>query len=141
MKDLEIAESLLKKENLNLVLVKNEQILFKSRSPGIKGPLKAVRELKGKITPSSAADRIIGRAVALLLAHLGVTRIFGETVSKEGKHVLERNDIYLRSKKIVPRITDEKAEKVCPFERLVNDIDEPEKAYLKIESEAADLID
>jgi len=108
----------LKQRNLTLVVVKRGKVIFETGAHGISGLLKAIEELNGKMRGSSVADRIVGRAAALLCVYSGVVAVFAITASDGGIEVLLENHVSLEFEHSVPRIMDSKGTDVCPFEKL-----------------------
>ena len=51
--DLELAKQKLIKENLTLVIVKNQKVVFDTKNPGINGFLQAIETLKQDLNDSS----------------------------------------------------------------------------------------
>jgi len=139
MRELELAKKILREENLSLVIVKGAKVLFKSGSSGISGLLQAIENLNEKLHKSSVADRVIGRAAALLLVYFHAEEVYGATVSREGLRVLKEGGIPLEHGNIVSRILDREGKDICPFERFSLAISSPEEAYEKLRAFAEGL--
>ena len=134
MQDLERARRRLKERKLSLVVVKKGSVLFETESHGIKGFLEAIELLGEKLTGSSVADRIVGRAVAFLCAYFRVSAVFAVLMSMEGVRVLEDKDIIYQFEKCVTNILNQKRNDICPFEKLALTFTSPEEAYKKLRS-------
>jgi hypothetical protein len=134
MKDLEIARIRLKEGNLSLVIAKNGKIIFETRSHGLRGFLQAINLLDKELAESSVADRIMGRAAALLSVYSHISAVFAVTISKEGIKVLEDNNIPYQFESCVPKILNSKGDDMCPFEKLTITLTNPAKAYSKLKS-------
>ena len=130
--DLDIAKKRLNQKNLSLVIAKNCKVLFETKSHGINDLLKAINHLADNMKGSSVADRIVGRAAALLLAYSGVVAVFGVTISDGGIEVLKNNRIFYEFETRVPSILNLKKTEVCPFEKLVAEFSNPKKACEKL---------
>jgi hypothetical protein len=139
MSDIEIAKQFLKKKRLSLVVVKDGTTIFHSRSSGISGLLEAVERLRNDLNGSSVADRVVGRAAALLLASSQVGIVYALTLSVEGLKVLEENGIPLQYEKLVPKILDKSGRDICPFERFSMTISSLSEAYEKLKNFAETL--
>ncbi len=100
--------------------------------------MKAIKELDKEMRGSSVADRIVGKAAALLCVHAGVLAVFAVTASERGIQVLNENSVLCRFENRVPRILDSKRSDICPFERLVIGISNPKEAHEKLRSLAAE---
>lgn len=127
--NLNLAKQRLIQKNLSLVIAKNGIVLFETDSHGISGLLKAIKQLQDNIADSSVADRIVGRAAALLLVYSGVVAVFAVTASDGGIEVLKNNHVFHEFGRRVPCILDSKRVNACPFERLVAKFSDPKEAY------------
>ena len=132
--DLEIARNRLKEENLSLVIVKDGKIIFETKSSGLRGFLQAIELFNKRLTESSLADRVMGRAAALLSVYSGVSAVFAVTISEEGIKVLEDNNILYQFENCVPKILNSRGNDMCPFEKLTISITGPAEAYSKLKS-------
>lgn len=133
MRDLEIARKRLKEGNLSLVIAKNEKIIFETKASGLSGFLQAIKLLDKELPNSSIADRVVGRAVALLLAYSHVSAVFAVTISEEGIKVLKDNSIAYYFENCVQKILNSEGCDICPFEKLTLHL-APAEAYSKLES-------
>ena len=134
MQDLKLAEHRLKQKNLDLVIAKNGRIVFENGSQGIRGLLRAIEKLGKGSFGSSVADRIVGRAAAMLCAYSKAASVFAVTISEEGIKVLENYGVFCRFENRVPNILNNEGTDICPFEKLVMDLTKPEEAYEKLRS-------
>jgi len=134
MKDLEIAGIRLKEGNLSFVVVKDGKIIFETKSSGLRSFLQAIELLNKELAESSVADKIMGRAAALLSVYSRVSAVFAVTISKEGINVLEENNIPYQFERRVPNILNSKRDDMCPFEKLTITTTNPAEAYLKLKS-------
>ena len=75
MNDIQLAWNTLNKQNLTLVIVKKGKILYRSTERGIKPLYLALQELDKDLIGASLADRVIGKAAALLSMHAGMRSI------------------------------------------------------------------
>lgn len=132
MRDLEAAKLRLKRGNLTLVIVKDGEVIFETSLHSIKGFLEAIEKLGEKIAGSFVADRIVGRAAAMLCAYSKVAYVFAVTMSEEGREVLKHHNIPYQYENLVPNILNYKAEDLCPLEKLTLNITNPEEAYEKL---------
>lgn len=130
--DLSIAKGKLKQKNLALVVAKKGEVIFETSSHGIGGLLRAIEELDKEMKGSSVADRIVGKAAALLCIHAGVFAVFAITASEEGIQALKDNNVFCQFENRVPHILDSERSDICPFEKLVINISNPKEAYEKI---------
>ena len=69
MKDIELAKQILNNENKTIVIVKDGKVIFTSENKGIKPVCEAFNELKDELKGSSAADKVVGKAAAMIYKH------------------------------------------------------------------------
>jgi hypothetical protein len=134
MQDLKVAKHRLKENNFNLVIVKNGKVVFRTESQGINGLLQAIEKLGKELIGSSVADRIVGRAAAILCAYFKASSVFAVTISEEGAEVLEKTKVLYQFEKRVPNILNNEGTDICPFEKLVMDLTNPREAYEKLKA-------
>ena len=125
--DLERAVSILKEnETYTCVLVKGEEV-YTSDAHGVRallGWLREDKDLKG----FSSADRIVGKAAALLYVKMGISVIHACTISEAAETVLEANGVCFVYDRRVPKILNRDGSDMCPMEKAVKDTDDPGRA-------------
>jgi Domain of unknown function (DUF1893) len=131
MNDIETAKTQLIQNHLTLIFIKNNNILFKTKSHRISGFLTAIQELGRKLEDASVADKVVGRAVALLCAYARIKAIYAETLSMKAVDVLEKAGVTYEWKGLVDTILDTNKNDVCPFEKTAAQISSPKDAYEK----------
>ncbi|MEA2090245.1 MAG: DUF1893 domain-containing protein [Thermoproteota archaeon] len=134
MQDLEIAKTKLKEREFTLVFVKQGKILFETKSPSMSGFLQAIERLGERLTESSVADKVVGRAAALLCVYSRIAAVFAMVMSRDGREVLEKYNVRYQFEKLVPNILDTQRAGICPFEKFASTIVNPGQAYQKLKS-------
>ena len=132
MNDLTIAKNKLESGEYSLVLCKGESIIKSSKS-GV-APLIEVMSKNINIKNYSAADKIVGKASALLLVHAGIKEVYGAVMSKKGAEVLEIYNIYFEFGQLVENIINQQGTGMCPMEIAVSDISDPSLALNVLQS-------
>jgi len=132
MQDLEIAKKRLNEKGLALSVVKDVEIIFESVSHGISGFLEAVEKLEERLEGASVADRVVGKAIALLCVYANVKAVYAMTLSERAKVVLEKHAIHHELDNLVESILDINKVGMCPFERLATEISDPAEAYERL---------
>lgn len=102
------------------------QKLFTSEKAGISPLIEVVDS--GEYFGCIAADRIVGKAAALLYARLGAREVYGEVMSVEGEKMLDRFNIPHSYKTLAEFIRNRSGDGICPMEQAVVDIDDPIEA-------------
>ncbi|MGD8505349.1 MAG: DUF1893 domain-containing protein [Candidatus Bathyarchaeota archaeon] len=136
--DLNIARERLKRKNLALVIARKGEVIFETSSHGIGGLLRAIRELDKDMKNSSVADKIVGKAAALLCLHAEVLAVFAVTASEKGMQVLKEANVLYQFENGVPHVLNSVRSGICPFEKLVSNISDPKEAYEKLRLLAAE---
>lgn len=120
MKDIEIAKKYLEEENLTLSVVKNGELIYKSREKGIKPIYILATEMKEIAKGASLADKVIGKGAALLCRYMNIKEVYGELMSETGIHVLEKESIKFYNLKTTPFIENKDRTGLCPIENMAN---------------------
>ncbi len=139
MRDLELAKEILRGKNLSLVIVKRGTPLFESHSSGISGLLQAIDSMGNILSGASVADRVVGKAAALLLTCSRTKEVYAATLSNEGLKVLKENGIPVEHDNLVPKILDKEGKNICPFEKFSLTIKTPNEAYIKLKAFAENI--
>jgi hypothetical protein len=134
LKDLGTAKRGLSERRLTLCVVKEGHVIFEARTHGVLGLVEAVEEFKDRLDGASVADRVVGKAIALLCVYVNVRAVYAATISKAAKALLEGNSVHLEYDSIVENILGADKSKTCPFEQLVDRIADPGDAYRKLKS-------
>lgn len=101
--DLEIAKRRLCGDHLTLSMVKNSRVIFESKTHGISSFLEAIERLGGRLRGASIADKVVGKAIALLCIYAGVKAVYAETLSKKAKPVFEKHKVYFEFSNLVEK--------------------------------------
>ncbi len=79
-----------------------------------------------------AADRVVGKATAFLFVLAGVSSVYGEVMSENACKVLSHYGVDFQAKETVPYIINRRGDGACPMETAVQEIDDPNEAYLAV---------
>ncbi len=139
MTDLEIAKTELHTENLTLAIVKDGRLLYITKSHRISGFLDAIEKYGENLHGASLADRVAGKAIALLCAYAGIKEIYATVLSRKAMAVLKQNRIVFQWGQLVENVLDAQKAGVCPFEKAADSISDPEEAYRVFKGILSDL--
>ena len=81
----------------------------------------------------SVADKIVGKAAAMLLVKLGVKAVYGEVASANGVELLRACGIDVTYGNLVLYIENRDKSGCCPMEQAVNNTDDIETGYLLLQ--------
>lgn len=87
----------------------------------------------------SVADLIVGRAVAMLFVKAGIKEVYAKTISEGGAEVLRSRGIPYVYETLTNKIINRQGTDICPMERAVQGVDDPDEAYLRIRGELAKI--
>src|SRR5512142_233382 len=93
MSDLEMAQDALRDNGLAFVLVKDGRVLDRGTREGIAELLEAVERLGAETHGASLADKIVGKAVALVAVHAGVKAVSSPLMSEAAVQVMTGHGI------------------------------------------------
>jgi hypothetical protein len=127
MRDIDMAVELLEKEGLALVIVKDSRVIFTSSGKGIKPLYMAHEECGNELEGSSVADRVTGRAAAMICAHAKVKQLKTKLISENAINILKETNIIYEYDECTPFIENRDRTGMCPVETLSlksGDIDE-----------------
>jgi hypothetical protein len=127
--DLSIARNRLIKSRLSFIIVKNGKIIAKSKSSGIKSLVDAITKYQENIVGAALADKVVGRAAILLAAKAKVSSVYAKLVSLPALELASSLQIALIYDKTTKKILNRRKNDMCPFEKIVMNTDDPEKAY------------
>ena len=125
--DLENAKEIFKQGGYTCVLVGGDREVV-GRERGIMTLVKWIEE-KSDFRGFAAADKIVGKAAALLYALMGIEALYAEVLSESAEDVLRRFRILTEYEKIVPAIINRKGDGICPMEEAVKETEDPLSAF------------
>ncbi len=137
MNDVERAKSLLKKGGHTCVLCRGETV-YTSCERGV-APLLRLLDNKNDLKGFSAADKVVGRAPALLYALMGVRAVYASVMTERADHILREHGIFTAWEVITQTIHNRAGTGVCPMELAVGEIEEPTKALEVIRRRVEEL--
>ncbi len=121
--DFERAKTLFEGNNYTCVLCKGEQI-YTSTERGVK-PLLELLDGAENLNGFSAADKIVGKAAAMLYVLLGVKEVYAEVLSRAGAEVFANYKIACEYGELTGQIINRNGDGICPMEKAVQEIDDP----------------
>lgn len=137
--DLDLARALLiANKDATLVAVRGDEVITCTER-GIKPLLAWVREGRD-LSGFSVADKVVGKAPALLYAVLGPDAVFSPVMSWTGRAVLLAASIATSYDALVPHISNRARNGQCPMDASVEDVWEPYEAVRVLAERARTLL-
>ena len=130
MNDLEKAKQLLIEENCTCVLCLDDR-LYQSQLRGVQ-PLLQLLDKGEDLSSFSAADKVVGRATAMLYRLLGVRAVWGTVMSRGAIEVLKDAGIDVSWDRRVDHIINRAGTGPCPMEAATAQISDPQAALAAI---------
>ncbi len=134
MNDLELAKQIFEKDGAAFVLVLAGRVLAQGTRDGIGELLAAVETLGAQAHGASLADKIVGKAVAMVAASANLRAVYSPLASDTAQRVLARRQIELTADRVVPLILNKRGDGPCPMERLTLPFEEPLDAVKALEA-------
>lgn len=128
MNDIELAQTLFQANGYAFVIVKDASVIATGTREGIGELLDAVTKHGEALRGAALADKIVGKAVAMVAAYAGVTSVYTPLGSEAAQKVLADHKISFQADRLVPLIRNKPNTGPCPMERLTQPLDEPAAA-------------
>ncbi len=132
-------EQLMNSEN-NLMVFREDELIFQSQGRGIAPLIEAIdtvgsENLRGVTT----ADRVVGKAAALLNLYMGACEVHAGVISSGAKKILSEHGVQYQFLEDTDVVKAKDGVVFCPFEKLVWDVSDPEEAHTLIRAKLAEL--
>lgn len=136
MSDIEKAKEKLAKDT-TCVLVKEDKIIL-SKDKGIAPILKFINAGEN-LENFSLADRIVGKAVAMLVVYSKIREVYAEVLSEKGEEVLKKHNIKYSYKTLTEKIINRKGDDICPMKKTDSKICDATLAYHALKKKVEEL--
>ncbi len=130
MKETEKAKCLLK-DKVTFAAVGKKGI-YTSEKRGVKPILDKIDADPGFFDGASVADRVIGKAAAMLLEKYGVAEIYAQVTSEYAAAYLENKSVKLTYEKKTDFIMNRSGTDMCPMEKTVLNTDNADEGEILI---------
>ena len=132
LSDIDIARKDVKERGFGLSIVRGGTPLLRSRTPGISALVAAIDRDLLSLKGASVADRVLGRAAAMLFLYAGIRSIFGSTASNDAVALLKKSEVSFEYETAVPKILNKYKTSICPFEQEVLGVEDPKEAFKRL---------
>lgn len=127
MNDINHAKYILEDRNASVVFCRGEQMIILD-GKGIK-PLLELMKKQIALSEYSVADKIVGKAAALLFIKMKVSSVYGSVMSGKARDIFLHYNIPFFYKTLTKEIINRRGDDICPMEKAVENVNDPEKAY------------
>ena len=132
MNNLKKAKELLKGGQYTCVLCKGD-IIYTSTLKGI-SPMVEFLGNDIDLNGFSAADKIVGKAAAMLFSLAEVKEVYAEVISKNAAEYLSSRNIDFSYNILTDKIINRKGDGICPMEKTVADLTDEMSAFEAIKN-------
>ncbi len=122
----QLAVSRIQNGTASCVVVKNNRIIDSASPRGIAHVITLYES--GKLKNAFVADKIVGKAAAMIFTLAGVKGCYGENVSESAVIWLKEHNIPFTYTNCSEYIVNRKGDGMCPMEKTVQNIDSAEEA-------------
>lgn len=129
--DLQRAKAMLQEKQLTCVLCKGEAV-YESTRRGV-APLMGFWQQRINLKDFSAADKVVGKATALLYCLLEVKAVYANVISSPALDILLTHGILVQYDRLVDAIKNRAGDGFCPMETATLAIDDPALAPAAIQ--------
>ncbi len=138
MSDMERARALLAgNASFTCAFVRGEEVLT-STERGVKPLLRRIDE-GARLFGFCCADRVVGRAAALLYVLLGAKEVYAEVLSRSGEEAFKAHEIAYGCGVSAERIVNRAGTGLCPMELATEGISDPVEALSAIRKKLKEL--
>ena len=135
MKSLEAAKLTLAEGGYTCAVARGGKVIFTSRERGVKPLVDCYRQF-GQAQPgedAALADKVIGRAAALLARLMGIRALYAPVISRGALEELKKAGIDAGCETTVEAIRNRAGTGLCPMEQLSKGVTEPEEMLARAE--------
>ena len=104
-------------------------MLFQTNSRRISGFIGAIEKFGSQLNGASVADRVAGKALALLCVYAGIRQVYAEVLSRKAQAMFGENNITVQWEQLVDNVLDLNRAGVCPFEKAAAGIADPKDSF------------
>lgn len=137
MSDIGRARKLLAEGSYTCVLCKDDEV-YKNTLRGV-APMVKWLENGTDLVGFSAADKVIGKAAAMLFVLAGVKEVHGDVMSTAAAEFLTSEGIPFTYDTLTEKIINRSGDGICPMEQLTAEMNDPEAAFEAIKLKLSEL--
>lgn len=137
MTNIERAKKILKEGGYTIVLCNGEQ-LYTSTKRGV-APMLEFIDNGTDLHGFSVADKVIGKAAAMMFCHGVVAEVYGDVISKAAADFLSDRGISFSYGTLTDKIINRKGDGICPMEQVTAEISDTKEAIRAIKKRLEEL--
>lgn len=122
-------ELLLSQENVVCVVISKDNNVFHASDRGIKPLVDWLRTNPTLLNQAVIADKVIGKAAAMLMVYGGVKEVYGGIISDSAANFFEQEKVPFYFEKQVPYIINRNKTGMCPMEERAQSLNSAKEAF------------
>ncbi|MGI6168345.1 MAG: DUF1893 domain-containing protein [Christensenellales bacterium] len=138
--NLTLAKQTLDLGKFTCVVVKDGNVLHRIQGVGVRPLLHLYQTHPQDLKGASVADKIIGKAAAVVLVLAGIHEAFGHVLSTPGSDFLKQHAIPAYGSQTVPQILNRSGDGICPLEQSVITCTDAKEGYRLLLSKVEQLM-
>ena len=127
---IELAKKTLNNSELTCVIANKKEVIFKSNKKGVTPLMDFI--LENHNDEFYLADKVIGKAAALLCLKAKIKHVFTTIISTPAIEIFKLNNISYEYIKEVPRIKNRDGSSLCPMESLSEGVSDSNIMFDKV---------
>lgn len=108
-----------------LVVLQEGRIVFSSCEAGIRAAMELHDQKPELLRGAVVADRIIGRAAAMIFTDGGAAAVYGKIMNRSAMQELAENGVEVSTAQLVDTIINRRGDGMCPMEHTVFGVTAP----------------
>lgn len=116
----------------SLIIVKNNNVQYRSKEESVSSIVSLMDNEPDLLKDSIVADKIIGRAVAMVCDHASVKYCYGSIISEGAVDIFNRNNLPFNFNQKVKAIRNRDNTDLCPIEKLTQNTNDSREGIKKI---------
>lgn len=129
---LEQVKTALHRHHSTCVILTKDGRMLESARPGVAPLTDWLQKDPELLRGASVADRVIGKAAALLMLYGGVKEVYADVISEHAALCLGERCVPFYEGERVPCIVNRTRTGMCPMEKLCLDTNLPREAYARV---------
>ena len=121
--DVNLALKALRQDRLTLAISRRGSVIFTSRNRGVLDLYCLMRDNSEILKGASAADKVVGKAAAMLYAGSGIKELYAGSLSRAASCVLREAGVKVQYENMIPFVMNRDRSGMCPVERLATTVD------------------
>lgn len=137
--NLQTCKDILLENNHLTCVVKSGNTILRSEARGIAPLLGWIAADKHALRGAAIADKVVGKAAAMLMVYGGAARVYAAVISEPAADCFEKNGVAYTYDRKVDHIVNRAGDGMCPMEQCCLAIDSPDEAYRALKQKLADM--